>query len=143
PAARPNAEPRAGRSATRLDRRLALEATRQEPESAAPDDDPKSPLYQPREAPHPARRAAGPASIQNYGPNVRLSTTFGPPGVGESEVSLAAIGSRLVAGWNDGEVFGAQPGFVGFGYSTTTGATWQDGGSLPVAGATDIYYGDP
>jgi hypothetical protein len=141
----------AAQAPVRIDRRLALEAVRDqwdEAEVLAPDDDPKSLLYEPRGAPARTRapRAPGgatPAAAYNYGANVRLSTTLEPAGIGESEVSLAAVGDRLVAGWNDGLVFGLQPGFVGFAYSTNGGASWTDGGSLPVAGATDIYYGDP
>jgi hypothetical protein len=137
------------RSGSRLDRRLAREVTqeREDDVQLVPDDDPADLRYQPRERPPRAftsrAREARPFGTTNYGPNVRLSTNIAPAGVGESEVSIAAIGSRLVAGWNDGLVFGAQPGFVGVGYSLTGGATWQDGGSLPVAGATDVYYGDP
>ena len=137
--------PRDGRErTTRLDRRLALEATQEREEEVAPDDDPGDPRYQPRSLPPLAgRRPARPFGAANYGPNVRLSTTIAPPSVGESEVTLAAIGDKLVAGWNDGLVFGAQPGFVGYGYSVDGGATWQDGGSLPLASAADVYYGDP
>lgn len=129
---------------TRLDRRLAREATQEREAEVAPDDDPTDPRYQPRPLPDRAGvRAPRPFGATNYGPNVRLSTSVAPPNVGESEVTLAAIGDKLVAGWNDGLVFGEQPGFVGYAYSTNGGATWMDGGSLPVADVADVYYGDP
>ena len=133
---------------THLDRRLALEATQEREFELAPDDDPGDPRFQPR--PQPPRAMTREPMLAprrfgttSYGPNVRLSTTIAPAGVGESEVSIAAIGDKLIAGWNDGLVFGVQPGFVGYGYSSNGGATWVDGGALPVTGLADIYYGDP
>src|SRR5262245_38436919 len=89
-------------------------------------------------------RHAGPAAARHVGANVRMNSLLGSPANnGESEVSIAAIGSRLVSAWNDGRTFAVQPGFVGFGYSTTAGATWSDGGSLPAVSTQDVYYGDP
>jgi hypothetical protein len=89
-------------------------------------------------------RAPGPAAAHTVGANVRMNSLIGSPaGNGEAEVSIAAIGSRLISAWNDGKTFATQPGFVGYGYSSTGGQVWFDGGSLPVVNTQDIYYGDP
>ncbi|TMQ47921.1 MAG: T9SS type A sorting domain-containing protein, partial [Candidatus Eisenbacteria bacterium] len=63
-------------------------------------------------------------------------------GAVQSEVSLAASGSRVVAAWNDGETE-AVPGPVGFGYSSDGGATWVDGGALPLGDSVSLYESDP
>ncbi|MEQ1833016.1 MAG: exo-alpha-sialidase [Candidatus Eisenbacteria bacterium] len=92
----------------------------------------------------PARRGGRLQGLGIVGPDARMNSPLGSPANnGESEVSVAASGSRLIAAWNDGNTFAVQPGFVGYGYSLDGGATWADGGSLPVAGVSDIYYGDP
>ncbi len=107
------------------------------------DDRPESPLYQPR-LEWGTRGIAAPSAASAFGANVRINTLVGTPaGNGEAEVSMAAIGNKLISGWNDGQFWQLQPGFVGYGYSIDGGATWTDGGSLPVSGATDIFYGDP
>ena len=106
----------------------------------APDD---VPMLQPRQ-PRAFERSANPDHGASVGPNVRMNSLIGSPaGNGEAEVSIAAIGARLVSAWNDGRTFGTQPGFVGFGYSTTGGQVWFDGGSLPLVSNQDVYYGDP
>jgi len=124
----------------RVPRDLALEALRPAEEEVAPDDRPGNPAYEPVRG-----KASGPKPANvihaGFGPNVRINV--GPEGNAEAEVSLAAIGSKLIGGWNDGEFFGVQPGFTGYGYSSDDGVTWTDGGGLPVATSTDIYYGDP
>src|SRR5262249_37240439 len=114
-------------------------AVQEDEDERAPDDE----ALPPYPASPPGRRA-GPAHGSTIGPNVRMNSFIdSPANNGEAEVSIAAIGSRLVSAWNDGRTFGSQPGFVGYGYSSTGGQSWFDGGSLPVATATDIYYGDP
>ena len=60
----------------------------------------------------------------------------------QSEVSLAACESLVVAAWNDGETEAA-PGPVGFGYSRDGGATWVDGGVLPLGDEVAVYVSDP
>lgn len=121
---------------------LARLALREVEEDEIPADDrPESPLYQPAGE---GVRAAAAAHATAFGANVRINTLVGTPvGNGESEVSLAALGNKLVSGWNDGQYWQVQPGFVGYGYSTDGGVTWTDGGSLPTQGASDVFYGDP
>ena len=60
----------------------------------------------------------------------------------QSEVSLATCESLVVAAWNDGETEAA-PGPVGFGYSRDGGATWVDGGVLPLGDGVAVYVSDP
>jgi hypothetical protein len=77
--------------------------------------------------------------------NVRVSDPTGEPyGTCQSEVSLAAQGSRVVAAWNDGEGYVTLPSSdtQGFGYSTDGGATWTDGGAVPNDG-TFLWSSDP
>ena len=135
--------PPAPTGAVRIPRELAIEAIREhEEEEVPPDDRPSHPAYQPRTGSAVHRHDWMPLNA-GFGPNVRINGLGGPVNNGESETSIAAIGSKLVAGWNDGQFFGVQPGFTGYGYSTDGGATWTDGGGLPVASTTDVYYGDP
>ena len=132
------------RGPVRIPRDLVLQALRENDEEViVRDDRPSDPAYQPVDV-APAARGAAPASAAEFGANIRVNTLDGTPANnGECEVSLAAVGSRLVSGWNDGQFWELQPGFVGYGYSTDGGTTWTDGGSLPTVGVTDVYYGDP
>ena len=61
----------------------------------------------------------------------------------QSEVSIAASGERLVAAWNDGETISAPTGPIGFATSTDGGATWRDGGSLPITDTVAVWQSDP
>lgn len=89
-------------------------------------------------------RAARPFSAQSLGPNVRVNNTAGDPaGTTNSETSIAANGLNMVAGWNDGKNFGVSPGNTGWAYSNNGGASWIDGGVLPVASSSARHEGDP
>ncbi len=63
------------------------------------------------------------------------------PGSTQAEVSLAVLGSRMVAGWNDAEDAGDGP--IGWGWSADGGNTWTDAGSLPVNSAVQHWVSDP
>src|SRR5262249_19630973 len=56
----------------------------------------------------------------------------------QSETSIAAYGNKLVITWNDGQGFNnySAPNYqlLGYGYSTDGGATWTDGGAIPIPG---------
>jgi len=126
----------------RVPRDLVLQAIRERDAMIAPDDRVGDPSYRAR--PAPARwRGPWPASVMGFGPNVRINAIEGPADNTEAEQSITAQGSKLAAGWNDGQYWIVQPGFSGFGYSIDGGATWTDGGGLPTATGTDAYYGDP
>ncbi len=116
-------------------------------DAVAPDDDPLSPRYERRSGAPATRFTSRPmngSAIAAFGPNIRINTLLGTPvGNAEAEVSMAAMGQRMVSAWNDGQYWTVQPGFVGWGYSNNGGVSWTDGGGLPVAMATDVYYGDP
>src|SRR5262245_47975725 len=91
-----------------------------------------------------ALRGAVPDHIASVGANVRVNNTAGDPaGSTQSETTVAAMGSYLVAGWNDGTNFGVSPGGTGYGYSTDGGLSWTDGGVLPVPTSTAVHEGDP
>jgi hypothetical protein len=60
----------------------------------------------------------------------------------QSEVAIFAAGDEIVIGWNDAMGFFGSGSLTGFGYSADRGNTWQDGGSLPDGGGSDIF-GDP
>src|SRR5262245_32470756 len=77
--------------------------------------------------------------------NVLVNNRTGDPyGTCQSEVCLAAQGSRIVATWNDGYGYVTLPSSdtQGFGYSTDGGLTWTDGGAIPNDG-TFLWSSDP
>ena len=94
-----------------------------------------------------AARVSGgalPDRTSNVGANVRANDTSGDPaGSTQSETSIAALGSNLVAGWNDGKNFSVSPGGTGYASSNNGGLTWTDGGVLPVPSSTAKHEGDP
>ena len=59
----------------------------------------------------------------------------------QAEVSIAALGDRLVAVWNDAE--GGATGTLGFGWSSDGGATWIDGGGMPASADVKRWVSDP
>ncbi len=61
----------------------------------------------------------------------------------QSEVSVATLGGRLVAVWNDGGTQGGLPTGIGFGYSIDGGRTWTDGGAAPLGGGVGLWTSDP
>lgn len=64
--------------------------------------------------------------------------------LGQSETTIAAIGSTLLAGWNDTKGFCPPNGPVqGWGLSTDGGATWTDLGDPPSPIPGGRYRGDP
>src|SRR5262245_38944437 len=71
-------------------------------------------------------------------------TTPEPDGSCQSEVSIAANGSNVVATWNDGYGIFLLPigDTQGFGYSTDGGLTWTDGGPVPNNGSF-LWSSDP
>jgi hypothetical protein len=89
-------------------------------------------------------RPAPDAVLAGLAPNRRMnnrSTDLQFPST-QSEVSLAAHGRFVLAAWNDGETPIA-PGPIGFATSTDNGATWSDGGSLPVTDSLPTWQSDP
>lgn len=90
-----------------------------------------------------ATNNSAPLRTQTVGANVRANDTAGDPaGTTNSENSIAANGSQVVAGWNDGKGFSVSPGGSGFAYSSNGGLTFTDGGVPPVT-APALYFGDP
>jgi hypothetical protein len=82
-----------------------------------------------------AARAAGllPTNTRvNGGPDQTPAAT-------QSETSVAEVGQRLVAAWNDGDRF---QGF-GYGYSSNGGRTWTDGGTPLLGGGVALWISDP
>jgi hypothetical protein len=61
----------------------------------------------------------------------------------QSETSVAAIGSQMVAAWNDADATGGAIKGIGCGYSSDGGATWISGGALPLAGGVGVWVSDP
>jgi hypothetical protein len=61
----------------------------------------------------------------------------------QSEVSVAAVGHRLVAAWNDGDLVDDLQAGIGFGYSLDGGRTWIDGGIAPRTGSVVVWTSDP
>lgn len=73
-------------------------------------------------------------------------------GTVQSETDIAVLndadgdagGRLMVAGYNDSRgLYDPSQGLSGFSYSTTGGDVWIDGGGLPLASATDVYFGQP
>jgi hypothetical protein len=59
---------------------------------------------------------------------------FGTSYFTQSETSLVAFGSTIVVGFNDSGSNAGGSHFTGWSRSTDGGATWTDGGTLPIAG---------
>jgi len=81
-----------------------------------------------------ARIAGAPAFGANKRVNNPATDLFSD--AGQSETSIAGHGNNLVMTWNDGDGFD-RPGhpsyqLMSYGYSTDNGATWTDGGTLPI-----------
>jgi hypothetical protein len=80
------------------------------------------------------RAAAGPPLAANVIANDRGGDPNGAH-VGQAEVMIAALGSNVLAAWNDG--LGFEPSSPvsstqGYGWSTDGGTTWTDGGVPPL-----------
>ncbi|HVP38983.1 MAG TPA: FlgD immunoglobulin-like domain containing protein, partial [Candidatus Saccharimonadales bacterium] len=110
--------------------------------------------------PLPARPAAAPEELPaglapasvlapQAGPslftNVRVNDPAGDvSSETQSETTGASWGSRVIAGFNDSRGFTTGT-ISSYGYSTDGGATWTDGGDLPLQGlgTGEQLYGDP
>jgi hypothetical protein len=60
----------------------------------------------------------------------------------QSEVSVAVFRDTVVLGWNDSRGFTAGNTLSSYAYSTNGGATFTDGGNVPLAAAGDQAFGD-
>lgn len=103
----------------------------------------------------------GPAHATGTSPSVSANVNAAnpaedrsPAGVqfyGQSETSIASVGSYVVEAWNDSTAFGSpclSPGFkeelTGYGFSNNGGASFKDEGGLPNNNCGgDTYNGDP
>jgi hypothetical protein len=75
--------------------------------------------------------------------NVRANNPAGDAvGETQSEVAIAVYGDTVVVGWNDSRGFTAGFTLTSFAYSTDGGATFTDGGNVPLALPTDQAFGD-
>ena len=63
--------------------------------------------------------------------------------LGQAETSIAALGSLVLAGWNNTKGFCTGGAVQGYGTSTNGGATWTDAGDPPVLPTGGRYRGDP
>ena len=90
-----------------------------------------------------APRAFAPTPGGNVVVNDPTGQTCGA-GCTQSEESIAVSGSDVVIGYNDSEGFvDPTQGISGYSYSSNGGASWTDGGGLPLAGGGDALFGDP
>jgi hypothetical protein len=98
--------------------------------------------------PAPRGRAATPGGLAGPAapPNYPVSDPTGEPGgAAQSEVSIAALGNRMVATYNDGIGFYGPPwpeDTQGYSYSSDGGLTWADGGAVPNGGRF-VWASDP
>lgn len=75
--------------------------------------------------------------------NIRANNPAGDRiGETQGEVAVAVYGDTVVVGWNDSRGFLAGNTVTSFAYSTNGGATFTDGGNVPLALATDQAFGD-
>lgn len=82
-----------------------------------------------------ALRPAHAAGLAALAANVRVNNPGGDSGsdIGQSEASIAALGSNILVAWNDGQGFFLNPPSTqGYGYSTNGGVSFVDGGIPPV-----------
>src|SRR2546427_364175 len=69
----------------------------------------------------------------------------------QAEIAVCVVGDTVVIGFNDSRGFLAgggtgspgPPTLTSFAYSTNGGASFTDGGDVPLAAATDQAFGDP
>ena len=81
-------------------------------------------------------RANDPTGDQGAPPSTAADT--------QSECGVAAFGSNVVVAWNDskGLRLGSPTTVSSYGYSTNGGATFADGGNVPLLNAGEQAYGD-
>jgi hypothetical protein len=93
------------------------------------------------------RRAAAAASKSSQvalAPNHLVNNPFPDQfNAGQSEVSIAMDGLHLVAAWNDGQGYVTGGSTQGYGWSNDGGATWHDGGTIPLGGGVTNWASDP
>src|SRR5262245_19214657 len=76
-------------------------------------------------------------------PNTRANNPMGDvTGETQSETAIAAFGDHIVVAWNDSRGFTAGNTVSSFAYSTDGGATFTDGGNVPLATVGDQAFGD-
>jgi hypothetical protein len=78
-------------------------------------------------------------------PNVKINDRSGDLGFGsgQSEVSVAVHGHRLLAAWNDGEGNRTGGDLIGCGWSIDGGASWTDSGTPPRGTTVGKWLSDP
>ncbi|HET7226991.1 MAG TPA: T9SS type A sorting domain-containing protein [Candidatus Eisenbacteria bacterium] len=78
-------------------------------------------------------------------PNVRLNDPRADLllGSAQSETAIALHGATAVAAWNDGEGQRTGPNMMGWGFSIDGGATWTEGGLVPLADSVAAWVSDP
>ncbi len=87
---------------------------------------------------------AGTLSISAVPTNVRANNPAGDAvGETQSEVAVAVFGDTVVIGWNDSKGFTAGNTISSYAYSLDGGATFTDGGNVPLQVAGDQAFGDP
>lgn len=99
---------------------------------------------------HPAPTPSGTPS--NLAPDVQANDKTGDATcsscsnrpLAQAETAIAALGERLLAGWNDTKGFCPPNGAVqGYAWSADGGQTWTDGGDVPPLPTGGRYRGDP
>lgn len=76
--------------------------------------------------------------------NVRANNTAGDRvGETQAEVAVCVFRDTVVIGFNDSQGFLAGNTVSSFAYSTNGGASFTDGGNIPLALPTDQAFGDP
>lgn len=98
-----------------------------------------------REPPLPIPSALGVFPPPEAPPNVHFSDPRGDLllGSAQSEVAVALHGQAALAAWNDGEGQRTGANTMGWGYSIDGGATWIDGGLVPLGDSTAAWLSDP
>jgi hypothetical protein len=88
---------------------------------------------------------AGRLSVATLAPlNVRANDPTGDAiGETQGEVAVAVFGDTVVIGWNDSKGFLAGNTVSSYAYSTNAGASFVDGGNMPLQAAGDQAFGDP
>src|SRR5437879_5934154 len=93
-----------------------------------------------------APSAVSPSRLANVRVNDPGEDTHQPDQTTQSETTIAAVGDRVVVGFNDTQTtllaLTAGTDLSGYGYSTNGGASFVDGGALPNAPGC-INFGDP
>jgi hypothetical protein len=82
------------------------------------------------------------ALANNRAPDVTCAACSFRP-LSQSETTIAALGSNLLAGWNNSRGFCTGLAIQAYGYSVDGGATWVDAGDPPALPTGGRYRGDP